>query len=357
MCVYKMSPKELILTSGSSKGSQIKFLKDDYWYKIDETGPEGTAEEIASKILSFSSLRDDEYIKYETCIIEYEEKRYKGCRSKNFLNYGEQLFSYEKIYEMMTGRNLTEDIIPFSSPKERIDFVSSYIGEFSGLDVHNHIAKTLTADMILLNTDRHFNNFGIITNADQTKFRNAPIFDNGASFLSNYNIYPPSISIDDIANEKVNITGKPFSANLEYQAINAGLSIKFNFNKINEYLKTLPETRMKDILNYQIKHYENIQELTLKTKSKEMTKFSIANEMKNMRNEYFAKPKTERNDLIWNGEHFTIAKFEDKYLAQCKKEGIPPDENIKEHFWNNCVNINGYEPKFCKTKSSEILNK
>ena len=258
MCVYKMSPKELILTSGSSKGSQIKFLKDNFWYKVDETGPEGKAEEIASKILSFSNLRPDEYVQYESCILEYENKQYNGCRSKNFLEAGEYLFSYERIYHMMTGGVLTEAVTQYSTPKERIDYVADIIGDFSGLDVHEHIAKTLTVDMLLLNTDRHFNNFGIIVNADQTKFRNAPIFDNGASFLSNYNIYPPSISVDDIASEKIAIAGKPFSANLEYQAVEAGFAVRFDFEKIHEYMETLPPSRTKNILQYQIHKYKKI---------------------------------------------------------------------------------------------------
>ncbi|MBR1670649.1 MAG: hypothetical protein IJ695_08120 [Butyrivibrio sp.] len=56
MAEYKMTAKEAILTAGSSRGSQIKFHKGNYWYKIDESGPEGKAEELASKILSCSNL-------------------------------------------------------------------------------------------------------------------------------------------------------------------------------------------------------------------------------------------------------------------------------------------------------------
>lgn len=51
-----MTAKELILTAGSSKGSQIKFFKDGYWYKIDEHGPEGKAEELAGKILHYNHV-------------------------------------------------------------------------------------------------------------------------------------------------------------------------------------------------------------------------------------------------------------------------------------------------------------
>lgn len=261
MAKYKMTAKEAILTSGSSRGSQIKFFKDDYWYKIDETGPEGKAEELSSKILSCSDLNRNEYISYESCIIDYNGKTYDGCRSKNCLSSGEQFLSFERLYNIKTGRSLSEDIIPLSSPKERIEFVIHEINEFCGTDVRDHISKNLTASMILMDTDRHLHNMALIANADLTEFRNAPIFDNGAAFLSNYATYPPSITIDDIQNGSVIVAGKPFSADLEYQAREAGLGIRFDFAKIHNLLNNEPDSRIKRIAEHSISKYKNIPEL------------------------------------------------------------------------------------------------
>ena len=258
MAAYKMTAKELILTSGSSKGSQIKFLKDGYWYKIDECGPEGKAEELAYRVLSFSDLSKEEFVPYESCEIEYNQKTYMGCRSHSFYEPGEQLLSYEKICSLLFGENLSEIMIRLDGPTERIDFVVDMIKGFCGLDTREHIAKTLTSDMFLLNTDRHFNNFGIIVNEDQTLFRNAPIFDNGASFLSNFNVYPPSIKIDDIRGGKTLVTGKPFAADLEYQASVAGLSVRFDFESMEEYLDKEPDSRLKEILSFQIERYRDV---------------------------------------------------------------------------------------------------
>ncbi len=261
MADYKMTAKEAILTSGSSRGSQIKFYKDNHWYKIDESGPEGKAEELASKILSCSNLEPDNFVKYESCTIEYEGKTYNGCRSKDFLAAGEQLISYEKIYKLTTGRLLSEDIILLGPPEEKIDFVAKMVKDFCELDVKEHIAKNLTASMVLLDTDRHLNNIAIIADADLNHFRNAPIFDNGASFLSNYSIYPPSITEKDIENERITVTGKPFSANLEYQAAAAGFAIRFDFDKIHNLLKHEPYSRMRNIATYLINKYEKIPDL------------------------------------------------------------------------------------------------
>lgn len=264
MADYKMTAKEAILTAGSSRGSQIKFRKGNYWYKIDESGPEGKAEELASKILSCSNLMPDEFVTYESCTIEYEGKTYNGCRSKDFLNTGEQLFSYEKIYKLTTGRLLSEDITPLESPEKRIEYVSDVIKSFCGLDVKEHIAKTLTTSMLLLDTDRHFNNIAIIASEDLSTFRNAPIFDNGASFLSNYSVYPPSITIEDLKDNNIIITGKPFTSSLEYQAAAAGFRMKFDFDMIHRILDNEPDSRMKDIALFSIEKYQKVESLSFK---------------------------------------------------------------------------------------------
>lgn len=252
MAVYPMTATELILTFGSSKGSQIKFLKNGYWYKIDEKGPEGRAEELASKILQCSSLASNEYVTYESCDFEYHGKICHGCKSRSFLAPGEQLFSYERIYFLTTGKSLEETISLLDSPEEKIDYVVNVIRDFCGLDVREYISKVLTASMVLLDTDKHLHNFALIASADLDHFRNAPIFDNGASFLSNYDIYPLQLTIEEIKNQEIPIVGKPFAADLNYQAYVAGYGVQFDFPKIQELLAKEPPSRMRDIAEYNI---------------------------------------------------------------------------------------------------------
>lgn len=126
---YHMNKKDAILVSGSSRGSQIKFYKDGYWYKIDEAGPEGIAEALVTLVLNHSSLSEQEYVKYEMCNIHYSGKTYKGCRSKNFLNEDEQFLSYEHIYQMLSGKNLSEEIIHLANPEERIRLILTELKE------------------------------------------------------------------------------------------------------------------------------------------------------------------------------------------------------------------------------------
>lgn len=51
----------------SSKGNQLKWYRDDLWYKADYTGYEGLVEYIVSKLLKLSSLKENEICLYESC--------------------------------------------------------------------------------------------------------------------------------------------------------------------------------------------------------------------------------------------------------------------------------------------------
>lgn len=265
MSIYRMSKDDAIHVISSSRGSQIKFYKDNYWYKIDESGPEGTAEYLTTIVLKHSNLAPSKYVSYELCDIDYGGKIQKGCRSKNFLHDKGIFISYDRIYNSMTGRNLSEDIIPLSDPKERIDFVCDVVKDFTDLDSHEQISRILTLDMLTLNTDRHFHNIGVIMDTQTGEFRHAPIFDNGAAFLCNYTRNPPSLPIDDI-DVHSNIFGRPFSPDLEYQAVCAGLSMRFDFKGIQDELLSHPElieSRPAKILMHQIELYQNEPDLVL----------------------------------------------------------------------------------------------
>ncbi|MDR1775503.1 MAG: hypothetical protein LBS17_03485 [Actinomycetes bacterium] len=49
-------------------------------------------------------------------------------------------------------------------------------------DIETHMSKMLVCDYLLANTDRHYNNFGLIRNVETLKFtRPAPVFDTGNS--------------------------------------------------------------------------------------------------------------------------------------------------------------------------------
>ena len=84
---------------GTSEGTQLKYYKDKYWYKIDTCG-EGKAEYLVSKLLTFTDLPVDSYVLYEEGLINGKS----GCRSYNFLKPGQDLITLERLHQYMTGR-------------------------------------------------------------------------------------------------------------------------------------------------------------------------------------------------------------------------------------------------------------
>ena len=66
-----------------------------------------------------------------------------------------------------------------------------------GMDMSEPFGKLLAFDMLILNTDRHFNNIGIIADTGRKIYTNAPVFDNGNALLSNVGIFDFDTPVKD----------------------------------------------------------------------------------------------------------------------------------------------------------------
>ena len=49
----------------SSKGNQLKWCRNNVWYKADYMGYEGLVEYVVSRLLEKSSLKQEEYVLYK----------------------------------------------------------------------------------------------------------------------------------------------------------------------------------------------------------------------------------------------------------------------------------------------------
>lgn len=254
MSAYHMTAQEMIFTAGSDGGSQPKFFKDGYWFKMNETGHEDYVEELCSKILSCTNIGEDRYVKYERCEVEYEGKVYDACRSKSFVEGSEQYISYEKIHKMMYGTEIEGALIPMESPEERIDYTVRMVKEFAGIDPTEYLSLVINMDLFWLNPDRHMNNLGIIADPVRNTYRNAPIFDNGEALLNDPSRFPPYISLDDIARK---VTGRPFSSSLEHQAASLGPSIMIDYERLEKLIYDEPRSRYTDVLSAQAFSYRD----------------------------------------------------------------------------------------------------
>ncbi|WP_035790553.1 hypothetical protein, partial [Butyrivibrio sp. FC2001] len=103
----------------SSKGNQIKWEKDDIWYKADYTGYEGLAEYVISHLLMKSSLDEDEFVVYEQEEIRYKTQTYMGVSCRDFLRKGEQLITLERLFQNVYGTGANSMIYSVSEHEDR----------------------------------------------------------------------------------------------------------------------------------------------------------------------------------------------------------------------------------------------
>ena len=157
----------------SSKGTQEKWLKDDYFYKRDFFGGEAEAEFLVSEFLKSCGIKD---------YVPYEKVGSDLCRSQNFIPEGG---SFVTMFRLLQQRGYTEsDIeqIAKKQPQEQYNFLKKELAEigFSEAELDSIFARLFEIDRLTLNVDRHWNNFGIIFSKDEPPYL-LTLFDFGYS--------------------------------------------------------------------------------------------------------------------------------------------------------------------------------
>lgn len=240
---YILSPQAMVKTIGSSKGSQPKFLDKGYWYKKNFKGYEGKAEYLASKLLECSN--QNHFVRYEEC----EINGCMGCRSKDFTDEGEIFLSLEKMHEQCIGISLADKLSRFTEVEERIQYTLDFVYQYTHLDISEYLGNILMLDAIILNSDRHTNNLGVIVNVNSGDFRKAPIFDNGDSLFSNYNIFPPDKEFEE---NLQNYISYPFSINPMMQTKYLPVTLELDYKTMNKVLDDEAPCRAVDVLKRQL---------------------------------------------------------------------------------------------------------
>ncbi|MBO4396677.1 MAG: hypothetical protein J5819_10080 [Eubacterium sp.] len=250
----------------SSKGNQLKFKKNDYWYKADYTGYEGLSEYIVSEFLRHSNLSDNEYVFYETEEIHYGESVFRGCRSHNFLSPGKQIITLERLFKNQTGESLYKSVWSIREDNEqRLRFLVDRVESITGLiGFGSYMAKLMTIDAFFLNEDRHLHNIAVIM-TETDDYELCPIFDQGAALLADTTLdYPLNADLYDLYPK---VKPKTFHADFDEQLDAAeklyGDTIHFSITKkqVEELLEKethYPEdikVRVRDILFHQMEKY------------------------------------------------------------------------------------------------------
>lgn len=217
----------------SSKGNQMKWLKDGVWYKADYTGYEGLAEYVVSALIKTSNLADDAYQLYETEQIQYQFAKYLGCKSENFLQEGWQMITLERLFMNIYGESLNKSIYTIQSIEKRLQFLVNQVIRITNLkDFGKYICNLMTIDALFLNEDRHTHNIAVLMDT-KGQYQYCPIFDNGGCLLSDTTIdYPMGIEVENLMKE---VHSKTFCRSFDEQLDVAedlyGRSLKFDFDE------------------------------------------------------------------------------------------------------------------------------
>lgn len=242
----KIGNEYMVFQNGSSEGTQVKFRKNNFWYKKDSQGNEGLTEYLASGVLRFSNLKENEFVEYEMGMINGKN----GCRSHNFLPNGWSVITFYRLYYNEFGKNLAEVISGFDSMEERIEYVIRFVKQSCGLDVTDYLRKTLTLDMLILNEDRHLNNLAVIFAEDH--FEIAPIFDNGISLLTANKSVNWKFGIEDNVKR---VIARPFCGSHEKMVRYLGIGLKIDYQRLYQWITKVPESREKEVLCFQLDRY------------------------------------------------------------------------------------------------------
>lgn len=250
----------------SSKGNQLKWMKEDIWYKADYTGYEGLSEYIISNLLKKSSLEKQEYVLYNTEDIMYGVTAFRGCKSCSFLKKGWQLITLERLFSDFYGESLYISIYKIQDYENRLRFLVEQTERITKLkNFGAYMSKLLTIDALFLNEDRHTHNIAVLVN-DERQYAYCPIFDNGATLLSDTTMdYPMGQDIGSLIGK---VRAKTFCGSLDEQLDIVeklyGEQIQFYFDKkdIKQLLEKdtiYPDeekARVMEILMQQMRKYQ-----------------------------------------------------------------------------------------------------
>lgn len=249
----------------SSKGNQLKWRYNGFWYKADYTGYEGLTEYMISHLLRMSTLNEEEYVLYNTEQIRYGLQVYLGCKSKNFLEGDWQIITLERLFQNYYGESLNRSLYTIENHQSRLRFLVEQTERMTGLEQFGaYMTKLLTLDTFFLNEDRHTHNIAVLMDG-AGKFRYCPIFDNGAGLMSDTTMDYPLNEEVEILQKRVK--PKTFCVDFEEQLDIAeelyGQQIQFRFQqedvwnllqKENYYSREVKERAAHIILEQQRKY-------------------------------------------------------------------------------------------------------
>ena len=173
----------------SSMGNLLKWINDNRYIKTSTYNNfnnlwlyESYSELICCRL--FKELGVSNVLMYYPCKINLDPGISTfACYSQNFLKDEEKLLS---IASILKSRHIV-DKYSFNGYQGYTSLLHD-IKAITGIDYEAELNTILELDYITLNQDRHLGNLGFIFNLKTKQFRIAPVFDNGSSLFSMYDV-------------------------------------------------------------------------------------------------------------------------------------------------------------------------
>lgn len=187
--------KTNFIPSASLRGDlQKKWLIDKDGIRIivkgnySDTCVQSISEVLASDIYSRQSYQI-EFAPYSFLEIESNGKKIVGCKCPNFTTEDLEFIPAIDIVNSMKCPN----------DKNYFQFYLELL-EQHDIDCREFYDMMLMVDFVISNTDRHFNNFGILRDSNTLQWvKPAPVFDSGNSMFYNLAHVPTGANLLDIA--------------------------------------------------------------------------------------------------------------------------------------------------------------
>lgn len=224
----------------SPAGDQIKWIENGYFYKQDKFSGEAMAEYLCSLFLQASN-----------CPIPYIPYRLDGNPSICKSPFYKPNFSFIPFYNMVK-REVKKGNIPKVdslgkwskvvwnrlSSVEKVEYVCSLFQKVgvSRKDTIIYLTCMVELDTLVLNIDRHFNNFGVRYNKVNDCYEPMFLFDNGISLCVGRGVFGSLRNMRDTRKVKM----QPFSTSLRR---NRSCLPEFRFAfDVREFVRLLDST-------------------------------------------------------------------------------------------------------------------
>lgn len=219
----------------TSKGMQEKWEKDGYWYKKDFVGQESIVENICSSFILACGVSDVVYYS----VYDLDHRKVGVCKSKSFLDNETKFITLDNLLQRLSISDYNafyKQIKKSGSIVDKINILSSFYASRGLIHTEEYLKLMVYLDAILLNPDRHSNNFGVLVNKYGNPIEVNPIFDMGYSLGTGlYGLEENNISFL-LKKLRKGVLSPFFRANSETVIKSLDKEIKLNFD-IDKFLK------------------------------------------------------------------------------------------------------------------------